>query len=225
MASESGTFQLGVGRVGEIYCTKEEFEQLRRDPLLMTLLELGRLVNQLMFFQVAVTQHNLSSPSAERQRLSAFALFAGTLHESVKVIQRMPDEVRKLSEFSAIEALLNGSDLMKIMLPIKHVRDKIAFHLDPEVMREGVERMVHDEAREEYVFAVLSGRSKGETYYKLANEAAYYFIAPQGSSAPDALKPLLGGVTEVALQLEEACEKLIVAVLKLQGWRTRIKMA
>lgn len=172
-------------------------------------LRLGIAVNavraaQRFFYAV----EDAPGPAGERDRLWAFLIALGFLHEAIQVVLR-PNfrKVRALAEaggageplIKEASALLSGK--LPLSQTLNRVRNKLIFHWDDEPVREFVTQY----SRDTVVWVDGLGDTQGEMLYRTAADALTNSVLPD---EPGALQP------EPQERSVERLKKLIADVLR-----------
>lgn len=204
----------------EFVMSRSEFECVRSDPRLPTILRLAHVTSALALRRRAIMAPlSWRSPRALRDRYTALLCTGAMLHEGLQVVHPLSKYFRHLPAYGALAGLPNDSTVVALRRRfLKKVRDQIAFHFDESVMSEGVKRI----SRSRYVFAAWRGKPSGETYFGLADELLTSSLLRDHPDRPSAMRGLdrfMSGTADLFARFMAAAHRLIRQALREMGWR------
>jgi hypothetical protein len=208
-----------------ITCSKKKFDVLRTDDRFLGLLTLARVVNALRFCQkAAIDAKDTPGPAGARSRINSALYASSVLYEGFLVIEKLGRYFRDLNSFkTGFGALLRDKAVGTFRESVlKRMRNKFVFHFDQGVARESFN---HFELPE-YNFASGTGRTSGEMYFGLADEAVMnYLLQPAENESDESLKgrceKTLQNITQIMGRFTESAERLMADVLDGMGFSIR----
>ena len=197
----------------------------------VALLRLSRVVNAFRFIHISVADYGgvPDSPSHSRQRIQAFLLSCGLLHEAFLVADACGKHLRHVPSWKErMVPLLRSADVRRLRAAdLSLIRNKIAFHFDDDAMREGL----GDFKGTELDFLKSWGRAGGDIHFSLADVLAVNYVLDQQPDGDDPLddddrverfKQLLSEVTKFQLAFCDAAEVVIAQSLRDLGWKRSV---
>lgn len=151
-------------------CSAAQFEEIRRHPLLPTLLRLARAVNALRALRTAfVPSDALSLASQIRQQRNVMLHLGATLYEALGILDDLGQAFGQLPEVRLhLLPIRRSADWQDLRVNVlKPIRDTAAFHFDPDVLP----RALAELSQEEFVLATSTEVDKAGRCYPLADEA------------------------------------------------------
>ena len=207
----------------EIYISKDEFENIRKDPRFVSLLLLGRIVNGINFCLQSLLESNRDpTPTGQRQRFNSFLLACGVLYEGLKVANTLGKHFSDRKSFrNGFGRLLSDEETKKLQgTVLNSMRNKVAFHYDEDVVATTLENL--DLAT--YAFATASSETLGAIYFRLADEVAINFIIGEPGSREEEnqiFREILASTSHVLTEFVRCANELIPDVLKEMNWLRR----
>ncbi len=209
----------------EVYISNDDFNQLRSNPQLSSLLTLARVVNALNFcFRVLKDFSGDESPAGRRQHINAFLFSTGVLYGGLEITDTLTKHFGNRASFQAgFGSLLADSRTENLRTKVlKPLRDKTVFHFDRDVATKTINSFNLD--LPSYLFVTASGNKAGDIYYNLADEVAINFVLGEPTSEEEErrrLAEILSDTADVLKRFVEAANTLIADVLKEMGWYRR----
>jgi hypothetical protein len=213
--------------IWDVFCTKEIFEKLKNDERFLNLLTLARFFNALRFCQQPVIDARSSTrPSSSRQSINSFLFASSVLYEGFLLAEKLGQYFRDLESFKNGFAVLFRDNKIRTLREtvLKRMRNKFVFHFDRDIVSEALEYF----ELPNYRFATGFGKSSGELYYGLADEAVMNYLLQSKPNDTDIelnnrLKTMMTDITQLMGEFTNAAEQLIAEVLISMGWTAKIR--
>jgi len=209
----------------EAYISKENFNQLRSNPHLASLLTLARVVNALRFcFRVLIDFSGDKSPAGQRQHINALLFSTSVLYGGLQLTDTLTKHFGSRASFQeGFAPLLAESRTENLRTKVlKPWRDKTVSHFDRDVASKTINSFNLD--LPSYLFVTASGHKTGDLYYNLADEVAINFILGERTSKEEEnqrFAEILKDTSDVLTRFVSAADALIVDVLGEMGWLVR----
>jgi len=206
----------------QIKCSKATFDHLKTDERFLSLLTLSRVVNALRFCQkAAIDAKNSHGPSSARSRANSALFASSVMYEGLRTATNLGKYFKDLDSFKNGFGALLKDEKIKLFrqTTLKRMRNKFVFHFDDDVMVESFKNF----ELSEYIFAAGVGKSTGEMYFVLADDAVFnYLLEPAKNESNESLmnryKEILQNATELMQKFTESAERLMADVLIEMGF-------
>jgi hypothetical protein len=206
----------------KIKCSKETFEKLKIDERFLSLLTIARVVNALRFCQKAGMDAKNSQGPSSAGSIANSALFASSvMYEGLRAAEKLGKHFKDIDSYkNGFGALLKDRKIKTFrQTALKRMRNKFVFHFDLDVMAESFKNF----DLSEYIFAAGVGKTSGEMYFVLADDAVFnYLLEPEENESDESLKnryiEILRNSTDLMQKFTESTEKLMTEVLTEMGF-------
>jgi hypothetical protein len=206
----------------EVLISKENFEKLREDHELATILNLARVVNALYFcYNSFLDYTDDTTPAGTRQNINAFLFMAGVLHDGLTVADRLEKHFGDLESYkNGFGKLLSEATTNQTRSTIKDMRDKFVFHYDKDVAWKTIKTLDLDS----YLFSTSIGTKRSGMYYKLADDIVINYLLGKCASREEEehkLREIFESVSELSASYTIAADTLIGDVISKGNWKLR----
>ncbi|MFC1538968.1 hypothetical protein ACFL6H_06050 [Candidatus Latescibacterota bacterium] len=205
----------------------EDIVKYRDNKQFILILRLARFINTVRFsWQITKDYIKNSTPAASRQQTQAFLYMCALLYEFFKNIY---DDLEK--EFKDYQSFKDGllkikNDPERIILHstlFNHIRDKIEFHFDMDVISTGLFGYLEDNKNtESLIFGASHSDETLDMYYNVADELTLSYLkslSPQESDFLSDFKKAAKKVSELSVKINRASDELIADVLNNIGFK------
>ncbi len=163
-------------------------------------------------------------PAGERDRLWAFLIALGFLHEAMRLLRPKFPQIRTLSVAGGAEesVVRTTGDLLSGRLPLNRtldrMRNKLIFHWDDDLIREYVTGYTRDTV----VWAEGVGETQGEALYRVAADALTNSVLPEEVGATherneQRLKQLIDEVLPATTAVLSVFDRAIIGHVRNHG--------
>lgn len=134
-----------------------------------------------------VCQRRAPGPAGERDRLWAFLLAIGFIHEALQIVRPNFPRIRDLARLGGVseESITTAGQLLSGRLPlnrtIDRMRNKLIFHWDDDLVREYTNAFSKDEV----TWAEGVGHTQGESVFTAAANALTNSVLPDEPNATE----------------------------------------
>ena len=206
----------------KIKCSKETFKVLKTDERFLSLLTIARVVNALRFCQKAGIDAKNSQGLSSAGSIANSALFASSvMYEGLRAAEKLGKHFKDIDSYkNGFGALLKDKKIKSFsQTALKRMRNKFVFHFDSNVMAESFRNF----ELPEYIFAAGVGKTSGEMYFVLADDAVFnYLLEPEENESDESLQnryiEILRNSTGLMQKFTESAENLMVEVLPEMGF-------
>jgi hypothetical protein len=205
----------------DITCTQETFDRLKTDERFLALLTLGRVINALRFCQkAALDAKSVVGPAGARTWINSFLFASSVLYEAFLAIEKLAMHFKDFDSYkNGFAVLLKDRNTQSLRQSVLYrMRNKFVFHFDKDVAKESFENF----ELPVYKFASGKGRTSGEMYFGLADEAVMnYLLQPTDEEPSESIKAryqkMLQDVTQLMGRFTASAEQLIMDVMEDMG--------
>jgi hypothetical protein len=162
----------------EMSIDRQRMDDLKTNRAFPNILRMARYLNQMGFLfylhETLTRDPKIKEFQFERQMWSTNLLAAGVLHEGLKAYWELSGTVGHLEAYKdGNRRLREHPDLPIVKHFIRKIRNKVAFHLDPDVFKDF---LANDKFEENETFLVGTGPQLGLHYYPTADAATYRYV-------------------------------------------------
>ncbi|CAN5460705.1 hypothetical protein BH10ACI3_BH10ACI3_15610 [soil metagenome] len=167
--------EIGNNPQFSITISKDQFVKLKADPRFVSIMRLARYINQLAFCFASITSSQADTAIGQpRQAFNSMMYASGTLFEALQAIQHLEKEFDHFSGWRELKSLLKDQDVVNLRdLFLNPTRQQLAYHVD----KEPIEKTIQWMDLKEIVFHLGSDGTLENTYYPLADDIAFNFLA------------------------------------------------
>jgi len=159
-----------------------QLKKLRNDPKFILILQLGRYINQLMYFhKVYLANDDGVTPVGVRHTHNSFFFMCAILYEALKIIGPLGSEFRSYRTFrNGFAKLSKNADMNDLKTKVLNkMRNEFIFHVDPKPFEEALQtydlRLID--------FVTTTTGKQGDNYFNLSDELVLnYIIGDHGSA-------------------------------------------